>query len=544
MPRFHHLRILLASLFVLGGVPSVVAATSRDQAMDTSLNDELEAIALEIAELRDRNDSLHQRLDDSVEQPWLDASRSEAIRSLVQDVLADSSLRTNLQDTGLNVGYTLANGFHITTEDNSFHLRIMGESQVRWVFNRSRSGQQYSNADIVPDRSQNRQTVSGPETGWGFQIRNLKVKLLGHVVDPSWEFKIELAFRQDNAEAIFQDAYINKDLGDGFSFRVGQFKAPWLREQLVSSVFQLAADRSIIDGYFNAGRSVGFQGQYRNESLSLRAFYGNGFKSAMNTNSSFTNFANAPTNWAFAGRLDWKLFGNWTEMEDFNARSDQEPGVMLGVAAMGQKFNSNAAFNDPFNVDIASDQGPLSALFLRVPESIDGTEMYGITADFTAKFANWSFYAAAVWQRFDLTSSAEIDLPGVTGSLDLGFGSVNSWGAMVQSGYLLTDQVELFARYAYLAPDLNDTPIDFSGTVSGTPVFAQGSLALGSTTSSVLTLGTNYFITQNLKFTFDWGINFDPGFIGLSEKNLVKRGWVPTNTSSEWNLRFQTQLLF
>ena len=546
------LKTALLTGWLLGslGTTPVVAQTSNPETGQAALTDELELIAQEIAELRSRNSELNQRLDDCVEQPWLDASRAKSIRGLVQDVLADSSLRTNLQDTGVNVGYSLTNGFHITTEDNSFNLRIMGESQIRWVFNRSRSGEQYSNADLIPDRTQNQQTVAGSETGWGFQIRNLKIKLLGHVVDPSWEYKIELAYRPDNGEANFQDAYINKDLGDGFSFRVGQFKAPWLREQLVSSIFQLAADRSIIDGYFNAGRSVGLQGQYRNEFISLRAFYGNGFKSAMNAKNSFTNFSNTPTDWAFAGRLDWKFFGDWKELQDFNARSDQKSGVMLGVAAMGQRFNGNAAFNDPFNIDLGSSvQGAGAALFLAAPESIDGTKMYGVTADVTAKFANWSFYAAAVWQRYDLESSAQINFPGLSGSLDLGFSSVNSWGAMVQSGYLVTDDLELFARYAYLAPDLSDTNINFSGTLVGPfgppqNVSAQGNLALGSTTSSVLTIGANYFITENLKFTLDWGINFDPGFVGLSQTNLVKRGWVPTNTSNEWNLRFQTQLLF
>ena len=381
----------------------------------------------------------------------------------------------------------------------------------------------------------------------GFQIRNLKVKLLGHVVDPSWEYKIELAFQSGDGEAQFQDAYINKDLGDGFSFRIGQFKAPWLREQLVSSVFQLAADRSIIDGYFNAGRSVGLQGQYRSDSLRLRAFYGNGFESVLNTTTSFTNFSDAPTDWAFAGRLDWKLTGDWVELEDFNAQADQEPVVMLGVAGMGQKFNGNAAFDDPFNIDLESNL-PTALLGFPGPESIDGSVMYGITADLTAKFENWSFYAAAVWQRLDLvTPTVDYDLPllPTTGTIDYAFGSVNSWGVLVQGGYLLTDQLELFARYAHLAPDLDEVTANYSGVDANVGPFADSAtLDLGNTASNVLTLGANYFISQDLKCTLDWGINFNRGFVGLSEGALVNRGWVPTNTSSEWNVRFQTQLLF
>ena len=98
----------------------------------------------------------------------------------------------------------------------------------------------------------------------------------------------------------------------------------------------------------------------------------------------------------------------------------------------------------------------------------------------------------------------------------------------------------------HLAPDLDDITLDYSATVTGAPAPFTGSstLSLGNTASNVLTIGANYFITQNVKCTLDWGINFDPGFVGLNQKSLALRGWTPTNTSSEWNLRFQTQLLF
>ena len=535
MPPLHHLLLLVVGLVVFDGRSSVAAVAPQDPSGDTSLGDELEAIALEIAQLKDRNQSLHQRLDDRVEQPWLDAARTAELQSLVRDVLADSSLRTSLQDTGLTVGYVVGEGFQLASSDNAFKIRVLGESQIRWVFNRSRSGQQYSNANLLVDRVSGSQTVVGSESGWGTQIRNMKLKLLGHVFDPSWQFKIELAFRSDNGEAEYEDAYINKDLGDGFSLRVGQFKAPWLREQLVSSVFQLAADRSLLDGYFNAGRSVGLQGQYRTDSLSLRGFYGNGFKTALNVGTTFTNFDNQPTEWAFAGRADWKLFGDWQELQDFNARPDQEPGMMVGFGAMGQQYNGNAEFDDPFNLTGLGDN------FLFTDASLDGSTVFGVTADLTAKYKGWSFFASAVWQRFE--TKANGTLLGVPG-IDLDLGAVNSWGAMVQGGYLLTDELELFARYTYLAPDLDSTTFSFSNIPAPFPSIPDRDLFLGNTTTNVLTLGANYFVSPELKFTLDWGMNFDRGFVGLNENTLIKRGWVPTNTSSEWNLRFQTQLLF
>ena len=45
---------------------------------------------------------------------------------------------------------------------------------------------------------------------------------------------------------ILDEAYITKDMGNGMKVRMGQFKPPFMREELISSSRQLAVERSLV----------------------------------------------------------------------------------------------------------------------------------------------------------------------------------------------------------------------------------------------------------------------------------------------------------
>ena len=56
-------------------------------------------------------------------------------------------------------------------------------------------------------------------------------------------------------------------MDNGMSIRVGQFKAPWMREVLVDSAYQLAAERSILSQLFGQGYSQGAQFTYAMDNM-------------------------------------------------------------------------------------------------------------------------------------------------------------------------------------------------------------------------------------------------------------------------------------
>jgi hypothetical protein len=176
---------------------------------------------------------------------------------------------------------------------------------------------------------------------------------------------------------------------------------------------------------------------------------------------------------------------------------------MVGVAAMGQKYGENS--------------GVLGAL------SIDGTKVFGFTADVSAKFGGFSLFGAYVYQTYQLGDAFGANAD-----------DYDPWGFVVQAGYSLNDEWELFARYEEgNANGANNAAIPAPG----------GGTILDWGNPSIITIGANYFINDNVKFTVDWGMNFAENmsiFAGSSSDT----GWTASDESDQWVLRAQLQLLF
>ncbi|MEE2681477.1 MAG: porin, partial [Planctomycetota bacterium] len=237
-------------------------------------NASIDALRAELNELRAQNNSLAARVD-AQDTEWLNEERASEIRGIVQDVLADSQSRTSLQDSGMMAGYKAGKGFFLSNSDGSFSLGISGQIQTRWVLN--------NNPGNNPTFNENNTGFSGfdnrdqEETSWGFQVRRAKVRFQGNVIDPSWTYAVNGSFEgPDNAGQFnngifawgvgtpsnggtfqFQEAYIAKELDNGITLTFGQFKTPWMREELVDSSQQLAVERSVINEFFNQDRAVG-----------------------------------------------------------------------------------------------------------------------------------------------------------------------------------------------------------------------------------------------------------------------------------------------
>lgn len=395
-----------------------------------------------------------------------------------------------------------------------------GQIQVRWVLNHNPSGQDYSTENFAQDNFLGTNTVNGSKNGWGFQIRRAKVQFKGSVLDDSWRYQINGQFSGRSGRFSFEDVVISKHFDNGLVVTLGQFKAPFTREELVSSRRQLAVDRSLVNAFFGAGRGVGVDLRYRNDDLSLEGYYGNGVRTALDSSTLFTNSGDDPTEYAFAGRFQWKLAGDWSQFKGFNAGLSEETAVMIGLAGMSQRYNQNASADTIL-------AGPL-APFQYTEGNFDGTNVSGVTADLSAKFENLSFFGAVVWQQFDLGGSWR----GVAGEGPVE-GSINPWGFLVQGGYALTETFELFARYEHTNIDL--------GSVETAPF---GETPLGKMKTSVITVGVNHFINDNVKFTADWGIDLQSPMAGVNEGSLQGLGWGFTNARYQWVLRGQLQLLF
>ena len=162
---------------------------------------------------------------------------------------------------------------------------------------------------------------------------------------------------------------------------------------------------------------------------------------------------------------------------------------------------------------------------------------FSYTADFNLRSNGFSFFSAFLGNSFY--------------SRPDGTAPVNSFGAVVQGGYFLTDDFELIGRWEWLNVSGGTYSVVSSGNTS---IPANSPNALGSPLNaqhfSVYTVGANYYISKNaLKLTGDFG--YVVGAImfnnGLYNQNIAGADYRTDQNSSATGqvvARIQMQLLF
>ena len=421
---------------------SIVFGSDDDRARD----DVIDQLRAEVAQLKDSVAELKAASDDN----WLTERRAQEIRGLVEDVLADADTRASLLQGRGTAGWD--KNFYLGSADGNWRLNIRGQFQVRWALNNA-SGQ----GAVMPN--------AFPGTLNGFEVRRVKLKLDGHVVDPSWQYKVQLAVDHDtpgDGDFEVEDAIIGKAFDNGILVWAGQFKVEFNREELISSTRQLAVDRSVVNEFFNLDRSQGVRIQYTGDRFRLAGVYTDG---ASNRWGGFDQAGGPPAN-AFTGRIDWLAAGDWGQFKDFQGWKGETFGAMIGAAIHYQK----------------SKYGTLNGAGLF---STPRTERLTWTIDGQLEGDGWNLFAYVLGNHLsdDAAGSASAD--------QLAF--------VVQGGYMLSEKWDIYARYEWGDLDDNASPS------------AIATAAMGLTDISIITIGTNYYVLKHAaKWTTDIGFGLDP----------------------------------
>lgn len=322
---------------------------------------------------------------------WLTARRNEELRNLVADVLVDADSRTSLQSDAVTGGWK--DRFYLADPGGAFRLEVLGRLQVRYVWNHQ------ADDAVDGDRA-------------GFDIRRMFLEFQGHVVDPSWRYRIVTAFSADGVMGI-NDVSITKDFGNGWSVTAGRFKLPFMREALMSSKRLLAVDRSLIHQAWTLGRSGTVMVEYEHEQWRMSAAVSNG------ENTTLVPALAEDTEFALTTRGEFLLAGKWGTFNDFTSFRGSDSGVMLGVAVHAERDESGTTFN--VGTGLGND---------------DERRLISWTADLSVEGGGWNLYTAAVGRHTDRDS-----------------GDLDEYGFLVQGGVFVTDDLELFARYEWADDD-------------------------------------------------------------------------------------------
>ena len=369
------------------GIASLLAgiACGAAGADELDLQARLEAAEARIAELSTSQDS-----------NWINDTRADEVRSLIHDVLADADSRSSF----------LGDGSGVT-------VNVHGWVQTRWSYN-----------DTVTE---------GVDATHGFSIPRTRLDISGDIYD--WSYKVGGQWT-DGGDFTLKDAYANWG-----GFRVGQFKAPFLKEVLTSSSDTLAVDRSVVSNQFGQGRSQGVQYGYRTRLGGVRLAYTDGFDTA--------NGAGVQNGYALTGRLDFRAT-DW---------------IGLGVAV---------SHNDLVDSD----------------------------------YNTWTTDATFSAGGFDFTGAYVATMDDVNG---------DDWGTVWTASYQCTDKMQGFVQYE------------------------QGHLEGVETNLSIATVGVNYALNDNVKWTTDFGKALNSVDAGW---DLGNSGWNSSAEEGQYLIRTQVQVKF
>lgn len=360
--------------------------------------------------------------------------------------------------------------FFVASSDKDFRLNMGGQVQFRY------------NANFRDDPGVNANGGDNDETTVGFHTRRTKIEWGGHIYE-KWNFKLVGAFSRTSGAFILEDIILSYKFDNDVTITWGQFKLPILREESISSKYQLAADRSIANEVFNQDRSQIVQIGWQGERVRLLGAVSDGTSTA---NTAFNTSAEADI--ALTARADFRLGeAAWKKFDDFTSFRGDEPGALIGAAIHWQS---------------TGDTNPSAA-------SSTDTFLYTIDAGYEGR--GWNLYAAFIGLSRDASGSSDFD----------------DFGAVAQGGVFVSEHTELFARWDAVFPDSDRANSDDFHTLS-----------LGA---------NHYFIPEShaLKFTADvqWFLDDQASSSSLVSANEGV-GLIADSNDDQIALRLQMQLLF
>ncbi len=472
MHRTAQLALLVGAISLVVALPALAddsaGAGAADQQSDKeSIRQLKEALAKQQREMDEMGSEIDKlRLENGDE--WLTEQRADEIRGLVSDVLADADTRASLMQNGFTAGWS--EHFFLSSTDGRFKLQVSGQQQFRFIWN-------YREA---PDKYR-----------YGFENTRTKLTLRGHMFSQDLNYLVRGSFSGQGGAFGLDDAWMRYHINSEWNVRLGQFKLPFNREELVSSSRQLAVERSLINENMNIGRSQGIEFTYADEAFRASAAFSDaGTDNLGGFNLVGTNPVNSPalaedTEYAFTTRYEFLLAGSWSQFNDFTSPADEEFAMLVGFAGHIQQDESTGGFTFGRNEE----------------------RWIAWTADLSVEWGGANAFVSF--------SHHFVDDPGV--------GQVNVYGVVGQAGAYFSPKFEMFTRFEYGAFETNAA--DFSELYA-------------------ITFGGNYYIDgHDIKLTADIGFGISHV---ESAWNSDIAGWRtdPEGSEPQVVIRGQFQLLF
>lgn len=330
---------------------------------------------------------LQQQID--AMQKQINAIKSQQSAETTREkVMADAQGRTPLSP--ITAGWEDGE-FVLRSEDGRFSLIPKFQFQFRYVANLN---------DSAP--------AGGSDNETGFEVRRMKFAFEGNAFSKELTYEFKWETDRDGGGVSLEEAWVKYALGPQWAIRGGSFKDPLAHEQLTGAQYQLAADRSLLNQILIGGDNYiqGLELLYGNKATPLHGMVAlsNG------TDSSNTGFSEHEANFGAAGRVEYKLAGDWKDYSQFTARSTKHDLLVVGGGADITQTGSENALTHTVDAQYKLPSG-------------------------------WGFYAAYVGRYATSDEGDHYD-----------------GGVVAQAGYAINKNWEVFGRYDYVGLSSDDVP--------------------------------------------------------------------------------------
>jgi hypothetical protein len=348
----------MSHLYLLGVASlTLTSAGFAGSDMNADLQTRLEAAEARIAELSaDQN------------QNWLNDERADAVRSLVQDVLADADTRASLQGGGANAGYD--DGFTVASGDGNWSLKINGLVNTRW--------------SMVDDE------VAGTDTDGGFNTPTNWMNFSG-TVGGDWGYDVR--YNWDDTGSDISWANGSWDLGDGWGLTMGSFRLHTSRTAMIDDQDQLQLDGN--DATVGNGISLGYGGD------DLRFW-----ADITNSNNGVGSANDGDYNTNF--RFEYLAEGNWGQFGEFTSAEGGAAGTLVGLSYGSLSNNGGGLDTDgdtTWVIDVQMQFGG-SNLYVAYTDFSDDSDS---TGDFNQTDVMGGYYLNSDWELYVAYSDNDAD---------------------------------------------------------------------------------------------------------------------------------------
>lgn len=559
---------------------AVFAASPSSDISSTNLQARLEAAEAKIAQLSSQQDA-----------DWLTEQRSDEIREIVQDVLADADTRASLQGSNMSAGYD--NGFVISSTDGKWKLRINGLLQNRWILSNNRTpntplqgpalADALTNGNFVPSQNYANNPTSATNpivpvvASQGFSELGAAGGPYAGVVDPRLN------------TGTIDPVTTNTGSGQYVTTPAGELAlAPGATSAGFGYPFQYGNRTN--DGFETTRAAINLSGlvaqdYYYNMRLNWSPY--NTTNEGVATQLTAAGFpargvaAATPNPGISAGVLEW-AYGGIKFNDEFSVQiGRQKYDVMRGFVVNAEYqqaierslytyFWGTTNLTNGVKVKWDTDTFRANAMYSNASQSFaqDAQSPYFTNGAEYAFSGRFEWLAAGTWEQFDQISSAPGEEMGILAGVGAAYldSDVDLWPYTSRSDWQVTGDLSmnmsgwnLMGSFSIGDSQNSSANNPWGFEVSGGMYLTDDvelygryqwldpalSSVYGSNSNlNMMTVGANWYLADNnAKLSLDWSYSFSQ-VVALGS-GYGYTNWLPSGSNGgEWMLRTQLQLFF